>query len=259
LAQRFLSPFTLVVAQSEADAGRLAAIGATVAPFTANLKLALPVESADEGTLNQWQSAVGDRPWWLAASVHPQEIDAIIRAHLLAAAQLPGLLTVIVPRHPDKAPMIEAMVSGQGLTVACRSSGEAPDRHVYLADTFGELPLFYCAAPLGLIGGTLFEHGGQNPVEAVRQGCVVVHGPSVFNFSEIFEQLERADATYPIDGGDALAAVLKEVLSDPECLVPRAHRAHASLDGHDAIMARLWPALSPLFQAAGLTALASET
>lgn len=258
-AHRLLSPFSLIIAQSEADAGRLAAIGATVAPFTANLKLALPIAPPDEGALKSWQSAVGDRPWWLAASVHPPEIDAIMRAHLLAVAQLPRLLTVIVPRHPNKAPMIEATVAGHGLTVACRSRGEAPDRHVYLADTFGELPLFYRAAPLGLIGGTLFDHGGQNPVEAVRQGCVVAHGPSVYNFTEIFERLEQADATYPIDGGDALAAILQEVLTDPETLTLRAVRAQARLDGCDTIMARLWPALNPLFQAAGLTALAAET
>ena len=217
-ARGLLGRFELILAQTEADAARFAALAGRDVPCWGNLKYAAPPLPADPVELARLGTAWAGRPVWLAASTHPGEDEIILAAHRLLVARHAGLLTVIVPRHPPRGPDIAALAAG--LPVARRSAGQeaGPGVAVYVADTLGELGLFYRLARVALIGGSLVPHGGQNPLEAARLGCPILIGPHHFNFSEIIARLRKADALVETpDGPDAaagLAAQATRFLSD---------------------------------------------
>jgi 3-deoxy-D-manno-octulosonic-acid transferase len=214
LARRLLGGFRLVLAQSPGDAERLAALGARAACW-GNLKDAAPPLPVDEDALTGLRAVLGGRPVWLAASTHPGEEAQVLAAHRGAA--LPGLLTIIVPRHPERGAAVAAEAAAAGFAVARRSLGEAPgaETEVYLADTLGELGLFYRLAPVALVGGSLVPHGGQNPLEPARLGCAIVLGPHHWNFAEPVARLSAAGGVLAVADTAALAATLKDVLTNP--------------------------------------------
>ncbi|MGB6509483.1 MAG: 3-deoxy-D-manno-octulosonic acid transferase, partial [Xanthobacteraceae bacterium] len=174
-----LSRFDMCLAQSAADAERYAQLGAPRVMLTGNLKLDVPAPPADQAALKRLKEIIGTRPVVAAASTHPGEEAAIIAAHGRLHAKFPKLLTVIAPRHPNRGETIAEIAKAAGLTVALRSQRvqPMPDIAVYVADTLGELGLIYRIAPIVFMGGSLVGHGGQNPIEAVRLGAAVLHGP----------------------------------------------------------------------------------
>jgi len=157
------------------------------------------------------------RPIIVAASTHPGEEDILLQAHRTLAGFFPSLLTVIVPRHPNRGEAIARAIVASGLHVALRSREELPTAttDVYVADTMGELGLFYRLAPIVFMGGSLVERGGQNPIEAIRLGASVVHGPHVFNFTDVYEALDGAGGARRADTLEALVKQLGQLLADP--------------------------------------------
>ena len=162
-------------------------------------------------------SVTRGRPVIVAASTHPGEEDMLIEAHRTLAGFFPALLSVIVPRHPDRGAAIASVIAASGLQVALRSREELPTAttDIYVADTMGELGLFYRLAPIVFMGGSLVEHGGQNPIEAVKLGTAIVHGPHVFNFTDVYEALDRAGGAKRADTQEALVKQLGQLLADP--------------------------------------------
>jgi 3-deoxy-D-manno-octulosonic-acid transferase len=217
LARRLLAAFDLVLAQDEAIAGRLRDLGARTVTVSGNLKAAAAALPANADALLALQDAFADRPLWLAASTHPGEEAMVGAAHRHAAATLGGLLTVLVPRHPRRGPEIAAELSAAGLRVARRSAGEpvTAETDIYVADTTGELGLFYRLAPLAFVGGSLVPHGGQNLLEAAQLGCAVLHGPHVDNFRAIAADLATAGASRQVADADTLAATVARLLGRP--------------------------------------------
>jgi 3-deoxy-D-manno-octulosonic-acid transferase len=211
-----LSRFDLCLAQSAADAERYAQLGAPRVMMTGNLKLDVPAPPVDQAVLQRLKDLIGKRPVIAAASTHPGEEAAIIAAHKRLQEKLPGLLTVIAPRHPARGESIAEIAKAAGLTAALRSRNAAPlpDVAIYVADTLGELGLIYRIAPIVFMGGSLASHGGQNPIEAVRLGAAVIHGPHVWNFAEIYATLDAAHGAVAIDDEAALVARLGAWLSD---------------------------------------------
>jgi 3-deoxy-D-manno-octulosonic-acid transferase len=126
-------------------------------------------------------------------------------------------LTVIVPRHPGRGEAIARTVAASGLHVALRSREELPTAttDIYVADTMGELGLFYRLSPIVFMGGSLIEHGGQNPIEAVKLGASIVHGPHVFNFTDVYEALDGAGGARRAETQEALVKQLGKLLADP--------------------------------------------
>jgi 3-deoxy-D-manno-octulosonic-acid transferase len=157
------------------------------------------------------------RPVIVAASTHPGEEEILTETHRTLAGFFPGLLTVIVPRHPDRGNAVAAIVAGAGLRFKQRSREELPaaSTDIYIADTLGELGLFYRLAGIVFMGGSLVEHGGQNPIEAVKLGAAIVHGPHVFNFSEVFAALDEAGGARRADSQETLVKQLGQLLADP--------------------------------------------
>lgn len=225
LARGVLAPFRLMLAQTEADAARFRALGAVVQCW-GNLKIAAPPLPADHEELARLRGMLAGRPVWLAASTHPGEEAIILAAHRRLAAAHPGLLTIIVPRHPERGAEVAAL--GESLRVARRAAGEDPDSgtEVLVADTLGELGLFYRLAALAFVGGSLVPHGGQNPLEPARLGCPVLLGPHAWNFAEIVHRLAAVGGVTRIAPGTDPAAALAEAVS-AMLTVPDRGRAQA--------------------------------
>lgn len=214
-AARLLGGFALCLAQSDADRDRLAALGAREATTASNLKYAAPPLPADPAALARLAAAVAERPVWLAASSHPGEEAVILDTHRRLAARWPDLLTVIAPRDPAQGAALAEASRRQGLAAGQRSHATGPGAcEIYVADSLGELGLFYRIAHASLIGGSLVPHGGHNPLEPARLGCPIVLGPHDANFAEIGARLVQAGAALRIGEGAELLPVLGTLLAD---------------------------------------------
>src|SRR4051812_45615887 len=212
-----LGRFEACLAQSGIDAERFSALGSRNVVITGNLKLDVRAPPADTAKLERLMLLTRGRPVIVAASTHPGEEEMLRDAHRTLTGFFPSLLTVIVPRHPDRGEAIAHMIAEAGLRPALRSREEPPNAttDIYVADTMGELGLFYRMAPIVFMGGSLVPHGGQNPIEAVKLGCSIVHGPHVFNFSDVYEALDNAGGARQADSAEALVKQFGQWLDDP--------------------------------------------
>jgi 3-deoxy-D-manno-octulosonic-acid transferase len=231
-ARTVFGRFERVLAQSAADAERFAALGARRVSTPGNLKFAaapLPVDTAE---LDRLRGLLAGRPVWLAASTHPGEEPPVLDAHARLAASRPGLLTMVVPRHPARGAGIAALCAAWPTTR--RAAGQDPPTQsgVWIADTMGELGLFYRLAPLAFIGGSLVAHGGQNPLEAARLGCALAAGPHMANFLDMERLLRAAGALAPVTDAASLAAWAGALLDDPprRAAIGQAARQAAAAD-----------------------------
>ena len=213
-----LGRFDVCLAQSQLDADRFSALGSRNVVTTGNLKLDVPAPPADPAKLERLMAVTRARPIVVAASTHPGEEEMLVQAHRALVGFFPSLLMVIAPRHVDRGEAIARMVSASGLHVALRSREELPiaTTDIYVADTMGELGLFYRLAPIVFMGGSLVEHGGQNPIEAVKLGASIVHGPHVFNFTDVYDALDRAGGARRAESQEALVKQLGQLLADPK-------------------------------------------
>lgn len=213
---RLLGAFRLCLAQSQADADRFRALGAPAARCVGNLKHAAPPLPADAQALADLKTALAGRPCWLAASTHDGEEIVAGRVHRDLSGRLPGLLTVVVPRHPPRGPAVAAALAGLGLSVAVRSRGDAVTAatDMYLADTMGELGVFYRAAPVAFVGKSLAGGGGQNPLEPAHLDCAVLFGPAMDNFAESAGRLTAAGGARVVTDAAALTETVGRLLTD---------------------------------------------
>ncbi|QWG17618.1 3-deoxy-D-manno-octulosonic acid transferase [Bradyrhizobium sediminis] len=231
-----LGRFDVCLAQSQTDAERFAALGSRNVVTTGNLKLDVPAPPADPARLERLMAVTRGRPIVVAASTHPGEEEILLEAHRTLAGFFPSLLTVIVPRHPDRGEAIARAIAAAGLHGTLRSREELPvaATDIYVADTMGELGLFYRLAPIVFMGGSLVPHGGQNPIEAVKLGASIVHGPHVFNFTDVYEALDGASGARQADTQEALVKQLGQLLADPaarDALVAASTRVVEQLGG----------------------------
>ena len=212
-----LGKFEVCLAQSKLDGERFAALGSRNVVTTGNLKLDVPAPPANSARLERLMAVTRGRPIIVAASTHPGEEEILCEAHRTLAGFFPSLLTVIVPRHADRGEAIARTIEASGLHAGLRSREELPTAvtDIYVADTMGELGLFYRLAPVVFMGGSLVPHGGQNPIEAIKLGASIVHGPHVFNFTDVYEALDRAGGARQADTQEALVKQLGQLLADP--------------------------------------------
>ncbi len=242
-----LDRFDLCLAQSAGDAQRYVRLGAPRVTSTGNLKLDVPAPPVDPSMLHRFNALIGLREVIAAASTHPGEEAAIIAAHRRLRADYPTLLTIIAPRHPARGAAIAESASAAGLSVARRSREELPKRGVdiYIVDTLGELGLIYRVAPIVFMGGSLASHGGQNPIEAVKLGAAVVHGPNVWNFSEIYGMLNAAHGAQQVADGEKLTLRLGELLADAAARARMVEAATAAVEKLGGALERTLSALDP--------------
>ena len=251
--RRLLECFSLCLAQSGLDAGRLKELGANPVAVPGNLKFAAAPLPVNQGDLAKTMEAVGRRPLWLAACTHAGEDDTVIATHLTLAQRFPRLLTIIVPRHPARGLDVERLAAEQGLKVARRANDPAirSDTEIYIADTVGELGLFYRLTPVAFIGGTLIPHGGQNLLEAAKLGCAVIHGPHMTNFLAISAEMAQAGATEEIADGSGLAPAVGRLISNSALYAERVSAAETVANAKDGILDAVMEALNPYLAETG--------
>ncbi len=209
----------VVAAQSEADALRYRKLGALDASVhvTGNLKYDQFVPNGLEASGVAWRAAWGaKRPVWIAASTHPEEEDAVIRAHKAVLAERPDALVLWAPRHPERFAAVAAACARAGMSVQTRRVNGLPDAsaQAFVIDTLGELMSFYAAADVAFVGGSLAEIGGHNLLEPAALGVPALVGPHTFNFQDITALLIDAGAVERIADGEALGRQLLAWLGD---------------------------------------------
>jgi 3-deoxy-D-manno-octulosonic-acid transferase len=244
-----LKRFDLCLAQSPADAERYTALGGPRVTMTGNLKLDVPAPPAEPAEVEALLSAIGSRPVVAAASTHAGEEAAVMDAHQRLRRRFPGLLTIIVPRHPHRGVEIADLALNSALTPALRSRSEQPnaDIDLYVADTMGELGLVYRVAPIVFMGGSLVQHGGQNPIEAVKLGAAILHGPHVWNFADIYSALDGARGAEPVGDSARLATCIGAWLTDDGQRQAVTEAGRRTVDMLGGALERTLQALEPYF------------
>lgn len=244
-----LRRFDLCLAQSAAYAARYRDLGAPRISTTGNLKLDVPEPAADQDSLRKLQAAIGGRTTIAAASTHAGEELPLIETHRRLRHSFPRLLTIIAPRHPDRGPGIVEIARDAGLTASLRSRGRLPDAKddIYVVDTLGELGLVYRLAPIVFMGGSLASHGGQNPVEPIKLGAAVLHGPHVWNFAELYEALDTARGAELIGDVGRLTVRVGALLTDAKERAAISGAARETVERLGGALERTLTALDPYF------------
>jgi 3-deoxy-D-manno-octulosonic-acid transferase len=218
-AAEVVGGFDWIAAQSEADAMRLRSLGGRAVDAPGNLKDAAAELPADAGELARLGGIIGGRPAWLAASTHPGDEQRAARIHAALAPAHPGLITAIVPRHPERGAAIAAELAGLPLRVGGgvprRSLGDDPAPGLWIADTLGELGVFYRLFPIVVMGKSFPPGGGQNPLEPARLGCAIACGPAMGNFVGSVTSLAAAGGMAVVESEAALTGWIGAMLADP--------------------------------------------
>lgn len=249
-----LSTFAIILAQTDEDAVNFRNLGAPRVTVTDNLKYAAAPLPLDDAALPALFAAVGARPLWVYASTHDGEEDLACRLHKAVATQLPDLLTIIVPRHPERRTAITETCARHGLTSRLRSTGGAPQTEdsIYVADTMGELGLFYRLAPVACIGRSFSNDGGggHNPIEAAQLGCAVIHGPHIQNLQALFDEMNKAGAALRLSDEADFETQLRRLLTDSAACDALRERGANFVMTKAQILKRVVGDLSPVLAAA---------
>lgn len=247
-----LAAFPLLLAQSKDMADRYRQLGATDVRLAGNLKFTAPVLTGKATTLEGLEVALGERPRWVMASTHEGEEAIALAAHDRLKQRWPDILTLIVPRHPQRA--AEILGGLKGHNVAQRSQNQRIDSttEIYLADTMGELGVFYRSAPLACVGGSFSGKGGHNPIEAAQCGCAVLTGPDMSNFTDVAAEMTAAGALRRCPDTEALATEIETLLAAPAELAAMQQAALAITAQPEKVLGSILAELAPLFARAGV-------
>ena len=249
--RQLLDGFDPVIAQTTVDRKRLADLGVAHLQGPFNLKADAGVPEADPASLAALRNDLGQRPLWLAASTHPGEETIALDAHARLSPRWPDLLTILLPRHPDRGNSIESHVRKCGLTVRRRSLGVLPgDANVYVADTLGETGLFYRLAPVALVGGTLASRGGHNLLEPAQLDCAILHGPDIANVVDVATELKQAGAAIEVLDARTLAGALSHLLEQPAAAERMTAAAKLVAARASGVTAQVTELLGPMIAAA---------
>lgn len=230
MARHLLEGFTQVQARSGIDAARFHTLGAPCISSPGDLKFASPPLPADSVFTTQLSAAFAGRPTWLAASTHPGEETLVAAAHRTLLPSHPGLLTIIAPRHPNRGRTLSTE-----LGAPLRSAGQGPSAEgIWIADTIGEMGLWYRLAQVVFVGRSLVAPGGgQNPLEPARLGCAIAVGPYTANFTEHVRLLREARGLVEIASAGDLAEFVSRMFADKEMCHTLARNAFNAVKHYD--------------------------
>jgi 3-deoxy-D-manno-octulosonic-acid transferase len=245
-----LRRFDLCLVRSRDDEDRFSKLGAPRIRIIGNLKFDVPALPVDTGKLAALAGATADRTVMAAASTHPGEESVIVDAHRRLRTAHPDLLTIIAPRHPHRGAEVGDIVAAAQLRPALRSRSALPggDTDVYVFDTLGELGLVYSMAPIVFMGGSLVPHGGQNPIEAIKFGAAILHGPHVSNFADTYDDLGRNAGAVPVSDAGALTSQVGAWLYDGTARDAVAEHGRRYVDQLSGAVDRTLSALEPYFK-----------
>ncbi|TKI04028.1 lipid IV(A) 3-deoxy-D-manno-octulosonic acid transferase [Martelella alba] len=241
---------TLIAAQNEEDGERFLSLGLkrNQLAVTGSLKFDIsvtPALAARALTLRrQWASR---RPVWIATSTHEGEEALLLQAHRQLLTEFPGLLLILVPRHPERFQIAKDMAQKAGFSLITRSSGDVPsaETQVVIGDTMGELMLLYGIADLAFVGGSLVERGGHNPLEAAAHAIPVLMGPHTFNFRDICAKLTEAGGLITVTDVPSLVKEITTMLTDEDYRLYYGRHAVEVLRQNQGALQRLLHLLGP--------------
>ena len=223
-ARSVLRNFEAIHVQESATLEALSAVGISgpSVVLTGSLKRDSPPLKHDVTERVRLAKIIGDKQVWCAASTHPGEDEIVLAAH----KKVGGLL-ILVPRHSERAADIAQLCAAQGLLAAHRSLGQPLEMttDVYIADTMGELGLWYHMAKASLICGSIAPIGGHNPYEAAQLDTAILHGPNISNFRDIYQKLDQANAAVVVATEEELVAALNSIDDDTKCKMTTSARA----------------------------------
>lgn len=208
--------FNKIFTQSKIDLARAKTLTSTEIYCYGNLKSQAKTLFYKEESLQEIKNQIGERTFFVAASTHKGEEEIVFNIHKNLKNKFPDLLTILIPRHPIRAKEIIDL-AGQ-MNVVQRSKNEiiTNQTEIYLADTLGELGLFYKLADFAFLGGSMFAIGGHNPFEAIKLDCAVISGKHVFNFEETYQELDQNHACILVDDANQLALEIEKMLVDKQ-------------------------------------------
>jgi 3-deoxy-D-manno-octulosonic-acid transferase len=215
--KKLLSPFHLCFGQSHDEVRKLRNLGAKNITYAGNLKFGAEKLPLNEEKYQSLKKNLRNRTIWLAASTHPDEEEIIGNIHIKLKSYFKNLLTIIVPRHPSRGDTISRTLRKSGLNVSQRSQHDMPKSktEIYLADTIGELSLFYKLSDVVFLGGSLKDRaGGHNPIEPSHFLCALIVGPGVKNFTEIFQEFFSNNAAIQINNHQDLFKTILSLLKN---------------------------------------------
>ena len=213
-----LSSFDLILTQTEDDKKKFEELGAACVVVTDNLKYSSKPLPYDQETLETLQKLIGKRPVWIYASTHTGEEELACETHLKLKEDIPNLLTLLVPRHPERRNEILENCKDYDVHMVLRSEGHAPkkDVDIYVADTLGEMGLFYKLAQIAVVGRTFSDDGGggHNPIEPALLGAATLKGKNYQNQTQLVEDMKAAEGICIVETRQELAPVLLELFQD---------------------------------------------
>jgi 3-deoxy-D-manno-octulosonic-acid transferase len=217
LADALFENLALVIAQSETDAERFRTLGALPVMVSGNLKVDTDAPPHDNNALKHYRQQIRDRKTWAAISTFEGEENAAGIVHRALKERM-GLLTIVVPRHPERSDAIETMLTSKGLTVARRTRNDpiTPETDIFLGDTIGEMGLYLRLTEVAFVGRSLFAEGGQNPLEPAMLSCAILSGGNVQNFRDTYQMLAKNGSAKIIRDVEMLAKGVNYLLVNDE-------------------------------------------
>jgi 3-deoxy-D-manno-octulosonic-acid transferase len=250
LAEALFENLAHVVAQSEVDGERFSTLGARPVTVSGNLKVDTDPPATDESALIRIRTQIGERRTWAAVSTHDGEEEIAAAVHRLLKSRHPNLLTIIVPRHPERADGIAAAFAAAGLNVARRSANDRikPDTDIFLGDTIGEMGLYLRLTEIAFVGRSLTAEGGQNPLEPAMLNTAVLAGRNVQNFREAYQRLIDAGGAKLVKDQAMLAGAVNFLLNNPAARGQMIAAGAATVEGMRGALAKTLKALEPFLQ-----------
>lgn len=220
LTQQMLQQLTLVAAQADADGARFVALGlpADRLQVTGSLKYDVAIRHDKVSAAYRLKSQWHGRAVWIAASTREGEDALVLQAFTRALQQLPELLLVLVPRHPERFGTAASEAAAAGLRVQrqTQSLPLTPEVQVLIGDTLGDMQFYYSLADVAFVGGSLVNTGCQNIIEPAALGLPVITGPSLYNFQAASDALCQGGGMKVVPDAEALATAVVALLGDEQ-------------------------------------------
>lgn len=245
-----MQKFEFGFGKSDEDRARLFYMGIDNPVCVGNLKYAVAPLSYDEGELFKLKKEIGDRKVFVVSSTHEGEEELCLDAFKIVKEQFKDSLMIIAPRHPARGEEVANLCKNAGFKSALRSKGEkiSLETDVYVANTMGEMGLFYSIAGISFVGGSLIKWGGHNPMEPARLKNVVISGPYVHNFTETFDILTHENAIVMVKDKIELGHKLVELFNDTAMQNKYVDKAYKIAEREASVLGRAMTALEPLLK-----------
>jgi len=248
--KKLSSAFEFTFGKSDEDCKKLSVMGFKNPCCVGNLKYAVPPLSYDKEELKNLSEQVGKRHLFVVSSTHLGEEELCLRAFMIVKQRFPDVLMVIAPRHPARGEEIKALIEANGVSAVLRSSGAKITKNVgvYIANTMGELGIFYSLGDVVFVGGSLIKWGGHNPMEPARLHNVVLSGKHVRNFQETYDLLKSEKAVVMVNDENDLASKIKGFFENPDVEKDYMSRAFYVAEREAGVLSRVMEKLLPVLE-----------